>query len=90
VALCSGVTAAGTGTWEQFSFSWNSETNTTANLELTDLTTNPTGNDFAIDTIALVGLAPVPELPVFVMLLFLGLGVLGLMRVISHCRTAYC
>jgi hypothetical protein len=89
VALSSGVTAAGTGTWEQFSFSWNSGTNTTANLELTDLTTNPTGNDFGVDTIALVGLAPVPELPAFV-LLFLGLGVFGLMRVISHYRTAYC
>ncbi len=87
VALASGVTAAGVGTWQQFSFTWNSGTNTTANLELTDLATNPTGNDFAIDTIALVGLAPVPELPVFVML-FLGLGVLGLMRVISRYRPA--
>jgi hypothetical protein len=31
VALSSGVTAAGVGSWEQFSFTWNSASNTTAN-----------------------------------------------------------
>ena len=87
VALSSGVTAAGTGTWEQFSFSWNSGTNTTANLELTDLSSNPTGNDFGVDTIALTGPAPLPELPVPV-LLSLGLGVVGVMQITRRYRTA--
>jgi hypothetical protein len=73
VALSSGVTATGVGTWEQFSFTWNSGTNSTADLELTDLASNPTGNDFGVDTIALTGPAPLPELPVPVML-SLGLG----------------
>jgi hypothetical protein len=53
VALSSGVTATGVGAWEQFSFTWNSGSNTTANLELTDLASNPTGNDFGVDTITL-------------------------------------
>jgi hypothetical protein len=87
VALSSGVTAAGVGTWEQFSFSWNSGTNTTANLQLTDLTSNPTGNDFGVDTIALTGLAPLPELPVPVML-SLGLGIVAVLRVTRRYRAA--
>jgi hypothetical protein len=86
VALSSGVTPTGVGTWEQFSFSWNSGTNTNANLELTDLASNPTGNDFGVDTIAFTGLTPLPELPTAALLL-LGLGLLGLMQVVSHFRT---
>ena len=87
VALSSGVTATGSGTWEQFSFSWNSGTNTTANLELTDLSVNATGNDFGIDTIALTGPAPLPELPVPV-LLSLGMGVVGLVQIAGRYRAA--
>jgi hypothetical protein len=87
VALSSGVTAAGAGAWEQFSFTWNSGTNTTANLELTDLVSNPNGNDFGVDTITLTGLTPLPELPVPA-LLTIGLGLLGLMHVVSRYRTA--
>jgi hypothetical protein len=85
VALSSGVTPTGVGAWQQFSFTWNSGTNTTANLELTDLASNPTGNDFGVDTITLTGVTPLPELPVPV-LLTLGLGVLGLMQVVSRHR----
>jgi hypothetical protein len=87
VALSSGVTPTGVGAWQKFSFTWNSGTNTTANLELADLASNPTGNDFGVDTITLTGVTPLPELPVPV-LLTLGLGVLGLMRVVSRQRIA--
>jgi hypothetical protein len=87
VALSSGVTAAGVGTWEQFSFTWNSGTNSTANLELTDLASNPVGNDFGVDTISLTGLTPLPELPI-PGLLSLGLGVLGLAQLASRYRIA--
>jgi hypothetical protein len=87
VALSSGVTAAGVGTWEQFSFTWNSGTNSTANLELTDLASNPVGNDFGVDTISLTGLTPLPELPIPA-LLSLGLGVLGLVQLVSRYRIA--
>lgn len=39
--------------WQQFSFTWNSGTATTADLSLFNLTGSGAGNDFAIDTITL-------------------------------------
>ena len=47
-----------TNGWQQFTFSWNSGSNTTASLILRDLTLTPTGNDFGLDG---VSLAIVPE-----------------------------
>jgi hypothetical protein len=44
--------------WQQFSFTWNSGANTTADLGLYNLTTYGDGNDFGIDTISLT---TVPE-----------------------------
>jgi type IX secretion system substrate protein len=45
-----------TGIWAQFSYTWNSDTNTTAEICITDLSTWSAGNDFAIDDISFTGL----------------------------------
>lgn len=41
-----------TGSWEQFHAVWNSGSNTTATICITNQNTSPSGNDFAIDDIA--------------------------------------
>jgi hypothetical protein len=45
-----------TTVWVQFTYSWNSDTNTTAGICITDLSTWSAGNDFAIDDISFTGL----------------------------------
>lgn len=44
--------------WQQFSFTWNSGSNTSASLVLNDFTTAGSGNDFGIDNISVSGAAP--------------------------------
>jgi hypothetical protein len=83
VSLSTGVTTPNAGVWNQYSFTWNSGTNTTANLELTDLNANSAGNDFGIDTIAFTQPAPLPELPVGTLLL-VGLGAIGLLQLVRR------
>ena len=52
------VASATTGLWQEFSASWNSGSNTSAQLDIVNLNTAAGGNDFALDDI---GLSPVPE-----------------------------
>lgn len=44
--------------WQQFTFTWNSGSNTMASLILHDLTQDPAGNDFGLDEISI---SAVPE-----------------------------
>jgi hypothetical protein len=44
--------------WQQFSFTWNSGSNTSASLVLNDFTTAGSGNDFGIDNISVSDQAP--------------------------------
>jgi gliding motility-associated-like protein len=44
--------SATTGVWSQFNANWFSGTNTIVNICITDQTTAPSGNDFAIDDIS--------------------------------------
>ncbi len=62
--VSNGVSAIGTGntSWQKFSFNWNSGSATSADLALLNATTNPSGNDFAIDEISLT-LAKAPIAP---------------------------
>ncbi len=46
--------------WQEFSFTWNSGSNTTAILTLNDYTATPDGNDFGIDNILVSSSAPEP------------------------------
>lgn len=64
----------GTGTaWATYNFTWNSGSNTVANLDLLDLAPNGYGNDFGVDNISVA--SPVAEPST---LLMLGTGLLGL------------
>ncbi len=44
-----------TGTWLPFTTTWNADTNTTATICITDLSTWSAGNDFAVDDISFTG-----------------------------------
>jgi hypothetical protein len=46
------------GTWSLMSFTWNSQSNTFADLAILDLDTTQSGNDFGLDD---VSFSPVPE-----------------------------
>jgi hypothetical protein len=48
--------------WQQFSFSWNSGSNTSASVVLNDFNLNGSGNDFAVDDISVTSAgAATPE-----------------------------
>jgi PEP-CTERM motif len=88
VALGAGVSANGFFTdgisgdgWQQFTFTWNSGSATTADMSLMDLRATGDGNDFGIDTITLVGpAATVPEPSAIALLSLGGLGLAGWRR----------
>lgn len=69
--------SANSGAWHTFSYNWNSGSNTTASLVLSDLTLGANGNDFGIDDILVTNLSsssvPEPET-----LAILGVGLAGL------------
>jgi len=66
-----------TGSWQQASVVWNSGSNTTATLALTDTNLSGPYNDFAIDDISLVGAAaPEPSTWAVMLIGFCGLGAL--------------
>ncbi len=46
--------------WQQFTFSWNSGSNTSASLILHDHTDQGSGNDFGIDDISVATATPEP------------------------------
>ncbi|HLK55199.1 MAG TPA: hypothetical protein VKU00_01460 [Chthonomonadaceae bacterium] len=50
-------TFAGNG-WQQFNFTWNSGSSTSASLILHDYTQTPFGNDFGVDDITVSAVAP--------------------------------
>lgn len=58
--LGSAVSAGGdfTSGWQEFTFSWNSGSNTDASLILHDLTSTAVGNDFGIDDISVTAVSP--------------------------------
>lgn len=51
---------AGSDGWQQFSFSWNSGSNTSASLILHNYTTMGAGNDLGVDDISVEAAAPEP------------------------------
>ena len=63
-----------TGLWQEFSANWNSGSNITAQLDIVNLNTAASGNDFSLDDISLAARA-VPE-PATLMIM--GTAVLGL------------
>ncbi len=63
-----------TGGWEQYTFSWNSGSNTTANLSLTDTNTSGPYNDFVLDDLSLQAAVPEPSTWAMMVIGFLGLG----------------
>ena len=65
-----------TGVWQQFFASWNSGSNTTANIALVNQNLAFTGNDFALDDIQLDTRAPVPEPGTWAMMI-MGFGAAG-------------
>ncbi len=85
-SLGSAVSAGGVGTWQQFSFPWNSGLNTTADLSLFNQRNTAFGNDFGLDTIAFTPVT-VPEPN---SLILLGIGLLATMTRsrVRRCRTA--
>jgi hypothetical protein len=50
-----------TGLWQQFYVTWNSGSNTSANLTIVDLNTAASGNDFALDDLSFDRVSSVPE-----------------------------
>ena len=66
-----------TGTWSLFATTWNSGSNTLANIKIVDLNTIPFGNDFVIDDISLTSTVPEPS---SAMLLFSS-GIAGLVGI---------
>ena len=65
------------GDWQEFTKTWNSGAATTADVQIIDLNTVRSGNDFALDDLSLKGQAPVPEASTtvsFGLLLALGMG----------------
>lgn len=60
-----------TATWQQFSFTWNSGSSTSAQLSIVNLNTVAIGNDFALDDLEFV---PEPT-----SIAFLGMGVASLL-----------
>lgn len=69
--LGSPVSASGAENWQQFTFTWNSGTNTSASLILHNFTTTVIGNDFGVDDILVA--APEPGTAAL-----LGIGALAL------------
>lgn len=63
--------------WQQFSFSWNSGSNTSASLILHDFNLDPNGNDFGIDNISVDTTAPEPA---SFLLAVMALALIGLRR----------
>lgn len=74
----------GSNGWQQFSFTWNSGSNTTASLILHDLTATPTGNDFGTANILVS--TPAPEPATLPSLLALGCALFGLVKWRSAAR----
>ncbi|MFW2541771.1 VPLPA-CTERM sorting domain-containing protein [Primorskyibacter sp. 2E107] len=66
--------------WSYDSLTWNSGTATTATLELVNLSTAFSGNDFAVDDLSFTGQISEVPLPAGLPLLAAGLGSLGLLR----------
>jgi hypothetical protein len=71
---------ATTGVWQQFFASWNSGSNTTADIALVNRNLAFSGNDFTLDDISLSTISPqaVPE-PAAWALMILGFGATGAM-----------
>jgi hypothetical protein len=64
-----------TNGWQQFTFTWNSGSNTSASLILHDYQTNVVGNDFGV---ANISVTPTPEPGYSVLLVGLGLALITL------------
>jgi hypothetical protein len=75
LSLGTPVSPSGQDTWQQFSFTWNSGSSSTADLSLRNNNGSGSGNDFGIDTIEL----RIPE-PCSSVLVLMGLTTLVLMR----------
>jgi PEP-CTERM motif len=82
IAGSSGSGQTLTGGWAQYTFSWNSGTNTVVSLSLTDTNTSGAYNDFVLDDLSLLQVSAVPEPSTWAMMMigFLGLGFMAYRR----------
>jgi hypothetical protein len=71
---------AATGTWQQFTTTWNSGSNTVANLRLFDANLTDQGNDFVVDDLSFVGVQPAPEPGTLALLGLAALPLAGVLR----------
>jgi len=55
------IASTTTGLWQQFYVTWNSGSNTSAELTIMDLNTAASGNDFALDDVSFDRVSSVPE-----------------------------